>query len=54
MALTTTKTRRATAEFVCLAALVVLLVSVINAEGYRVVSVVVRIVLVVVAVALAK
>ncbi len=54
VALTTTKTRRATAEFVCLAALVVLLVSVINAEGYRVVSVVVRIVLVVVAVALAK
>ena len=36
VALTTTKARRATAAVVCLAAVVALIVSVINAEGYRV------------------
>ena len=54
VALTTTKARRATAELVALAGVVALIVSVINAEGHRVMSVVVRIVVLVVAVALAK
>ena len=54
VALTTTKARRAIAAVVSVAAVVALIVSVINAEGYRALSVVVRIVLLVVAVALAK
>jgi diacylglycerol kinase family enzyme len=54
VALTTTKARRGTAGVVALAAVVALIVSVINAEGYRITSVVVRIVALVVAVALAK
>ena len=54
VALTTTKARRGTAVIVTLAAVVALIVSVINAEGYRITSVVVRIVSLVVAVALAK
>ena len=54
VALTTTKARRGTAAIVTLAAVVALIVSVINAEGYRVTSVVVRVVSLVVAVALAK
>ncbi len=53
-ALTTTKWRRAIAVVLPLAAVVALIVSVINAEGYRVLSVIVRIVALVVAVALAK
>ena len=44
VALTTTKARRGIAVIVSLAAVVALIVSVINAEGYRVISVVVRIV----------
>ncbi len=54
VALTTTKARRATAELVSMAAVAALIVSVINAHGYRILSVVVRIVVLVVAVALAK
>ena len=54
VALTTTKARRAIAVVVPLAAVVALIVSVINGEGYRVISVVVRIVLLILAVALAK
>ena len=54
VALTTMKARRKVAAIVSLAAGVALIVSVINAEGYRTLSVVVRVVLLVVAVALAK
>ena len=54
VAITTTKARRATAVLVSLAAAVALIVSVINAEGYRVLSVVIRIVMLVFAIALAK
>ena len=54
VAVTTTTSRRATAELVSVAAVVALIVSVINAEGHRILSVVVRIVSLVVAVALAK
>ena len=54
MTLTTTKARRGTAMIVTLAAVIALIVSVINAEGFRITSVVVRIVALVAAVALAK
>jgi diacylglycerol kinase family enzyme len=54
LALTTTKARRAVAAGVALAAIATWLVSVVNAGGYRVLSVVVRIISLVVAVNLAK
>jgi diacylglycerol kinase family enzyme len=54
VALTTTKAHRAIGVVVSLAAVVGLIVSVINSDGFRIISVVVRIVLLVVAVALAK
>ena len=54
VALTTTKARRAIAVVVPVAAVVALIVSVINGEGYRVISVAVRIVMLILAVALAK
>ncbi len=54
IALISTKARRGAGGIVSLAAVMALLVSVINADGYRVLSVVVRVVAIVVAVALAK
>ena len=54
VALTTTRWRRAVAVVVPLAAVVALIVSVISSEGNRVLSVIVRILALVVAVALAK
>jgi diacylglycerol kinase family enzyme len=54
VALTTTRARRGTAVIMALVAVVALIASVINAEGYRITSVVVRIISLVVAVALAK
>ena len=54
VALTTTKARRAMAMIVALAAVVALIISTFNAEGYRVLSAAARIVALVVAVALAK
>lgn len=54
VALTTTKARRRIATVVCLAAVAGLIVSVIVADGFRVVSIVVRIAVLVVAVGLAE